>query len=194
MSMLSRTISTAGSTTISNGVATNTLIPTAGSPVDIATFSAAAALVNLSVSGSGTVTVTPTGGGGAINSGLYQLIGSTYNLVATPAAGYYFTGWTGYYATDVASASSASTTLTINGPENLVAGFATIPGYVVNTAADSNDGVGGCDSMPEGQMLAARCSGGLRRGRYRQHHLLVRGLQCAHHHHAGLKFEPPDTD
>ena len=128
----------AGSTTVSNGVANNTLTPTAGTTSDIATFSAAAALVNFSVTGSGTVTVTPTGGGGAINSGLYQLIGGTYNLVATPAVGYYFTGWTGGYGTDVASASSASTTLTVNGPEYLVAGFATIPGYVVTTATDDS--------------------------------------------------------
>ena len=148
----------AGSTTISNGVATNTLIPTAGSPIDIATFSAAAALVNFSVSGSGTVTVTPTGGGGAINSGLYQLIGGTYNLVATPAVGYYFTGWTGGYGTDVASASSASTTLTVNGPENLVAGFALIPGYVVTTATDDSGSVNAANCPAGNSPPSSDCS------------------------------------
>ena len=80
--------------------------------------------------------------------GRHRRRGSTYNIVATPAAGYYFTGWTGYYATDVASPSSASTTLTVSGTENLVAGFATIPGYVVTTATDDS-----------GSANAANCPG-----------------------------------
>jgi sugar lactone lactonase YvrE len=57
-------------------------------------------------------------------------------ITATPSAGYYFTGWTG--SADIASASSASTTITINSPETITANFAAIPSYVVTTLTDDS--------------------------------------------------------
>ena len=78
----------------------------------------------------GTVTA-PSGSG-------YYSPGATVTLTAVPAIGYYFTGWTG--SSDVASPSSASTTVTMNGPENIAANFAAIPNFVVNVATDNDNG------------------------------------------------------
>jgi hypothetical protein len=57
-------------------------------------------------------TVTPA-------SGLYYAPGTIVNLKATPATGYVFFNWTG----PVASASSASTTVTMSDPESVTANF-----------------------------------------------------------------------
>ena len=67
-------------------------------------------------------------------SGTAYNTGAVVNITATPNAGYYFTGWTG--SADIASTSSASTTITINGPETIVANFLPLPILVVTTATD----------------------------------------------------------
>ncbi len=129
---------TASTTTITMNSATESVT---------ANFALLPVLVDFSASPSsgGTVTLTPTGGGSSIASGSYLPLGSTYSLVATPASGYYFTGWSGYYGTDVASPTSATTTLTVNGPENLVANFAPIPGYVVTVPTDDSGSANGAN-------------------------------------------------
>ena len=66
-------------------------------------------------------TVTPT-------TGSSYASGTTVDITAAPSAGYYFTGWTG--STDIASASSASTTIAMNGTESITANFAKI-GYIL---------------------------------------------------------------
>jgi Domain of unknown function DUF11/FG-GAP-like repeat/Putative binding domain, N-terminal len=56
-------------------------------------------------------------------SGVFYAAGSTVNLVATPNAGFMFNNWTG----NVASASSASTTISMNTPQSVTANFGAIP-------------------------------------------------------------------
>jgi hypothetical protein len=77
-------------------------------------------------------------------SGAYYAAGTQVTLMATPSRGYYFTGWTG--SNDIANAASASTTITINGPETVTANFAAIPNYVVTTNQDVTDPMADCAS------------------------------------------------
>jgi hypothetical protein len=53
-------------------------------------------------------------------SGSYYSAGTSVNLTATPNSGYKFTSWTG----NVASSTSASTSITMNAPQTVVANFA----------------------------------------------------------------------
>jgi uncharacterized repeat protein (TIGR01451 family) len=67
-----------------------------------------------------TTGVSPSGGGTVSPaSGSYYAAGTPVPLVATPSAGYIFSSWTG----PVASASSASTNVTMTGPESITANF-----------------------------------------------------------------------
>jgi uncharacterized repeat protein (TIGR01451 family) len=67
-----------------------------------------------------TAGVSPSGGGTVSPaSGSYYAAGTPVPLVATPSAGYVFSSWTG----PVASASSASTNVTMTGPESVTANF-----------------------------------------------------------------------
>jgi len=61
-------------------------------------------------------------------SGAFYAAGTTVNLVATPNAGFIFNNWTG----NVASASSASTTVTMTAPQSVTANFGAIPAPVVS--------------------------------------------------------------
>ena len=65
--------------------------------------------------------VTAGTGGSVTASNGQQPAQSVQPISATPATGYYFSGWTG--SPDIASPSSASTTVTMNGTENIVATF-----------------------------------------------------------------------
>jgi len=76
-----------------------------------ATFSVKYQLTT-AVSPSGSGTVTPASGG-------YYAAGTVVNLKASPNPGYLFKNWTG----NVASANSASTTVTMNAPESVTANF-----------------------------------------------------------------------
>jgi uncharacterized repeat protein (TIGR02543 family) len=76
-------------------------------PVNAATY-----LLNV-VAGSAGGTVTSNNG--------QQPAQSLQTITATPAAGYYFSGWTG--SSDIANPALASTTVTMNGAENITANF-----------------------------------------------------------------------
>jgi hypothetical protein len=85
--------------------------------------------------------------GGAITpvSGSLFNQGTVVPIVATPATGYTFVGWTSA-GDPVASATSASTTITLNGPESVTAQFA--PTLVVNTANDDSGAGTNCAVQP----------------------------------------------
>jgi hypothetical protein len=72
-------------------------------------------------------------------SGSYYASGVNVSIAATPSAGDYFVNWAG--SGDIASASSASTTITMNSPESITANFAPLPLLVVNTTGDADSGV-----------------------------------------------------
>ena len=88
----------------------------------------------LTISESPTVggTVSPASGGSYTS-------GTGVNITAAPNPGYYLVNWTG--SNDIASPTSASTTITMNMNESITANFAAIPGFVVTTAADDATGV-----------------------------------------------------
>lgn len=88
--------------------------------------------LTLSVNNSAYGAVSPASGGS-------YAAGSSVNISATAKSGYYFVNWTG--SADIVSASSASTSITMNGPESIQANFAAIPGIVVTTAADDPVGL-----------------------------------------------------
>ena len=76
-----------------------------------------------------TTAANPSAGGTVSPaSGSYYAQGTAVPLVATPTGTYTFTGWTG----NVASSSSASTTVTMNAPQSVTANFAP-PGTPVAT-------------------------------------------------------------
>lgn len=71
-----------------------------------------------------TTAVSPSGGGTVTPaSGSYFNANSVVNLKATPASGYAFSSWTG----SVANPSSASTTITMIGPQSVTANFTLLP-------------------------------------------------------------------
>jgi List-Bact-rpt repeat protein/fibronectin type III domain protein/NHL repeat-containing protein/galactose oxidase-like protein len=66
----------------------------------------------------------------------FYAIGAPTTITATANAGYYFAGWTGANSpTDIASASGATTTLTMNGTENITANFAASAGAISSPGA-----------------------------------------------------------
>ena len=82
-----------------------------------------------------TTCVSPNGGGAVSPaSGGYYAAGTPVPLVATANAGYVFSGWAG----PVASASSASTNVTMSGPESVTANF--ISALTVSPSPSSNFG------------------------------------------------------
>jgi len=76
--------------------------------------------------------------GGTVSpaSGVYYPAGTVLTLIATPNPGYGFAGWTG----NVASASSATTTITMSSPQTVTANFNVVPNYVVTTNIDDATG------------------------------------------------------
>jgi len=104
-----------------------------------------------------TISASPAAGGTvAPATGGFYNSGTAVNITATPASFYVFTGWTG----TVASASSASTTVTMNAPETVVAGFAQ-PGFTLSptsidvTASAGNGTVTVMASIPTSTWTAA---------------------------------------
>ena len=87
----------------------------------IATFQTQYQLT-ISASSAAGGTVTPS-------SGAYYNAGTSVPIAATAAAGFTFSGWTG----SVASASSASTTVTISAPETVTANFTALAGITIQT-------------------------------------------------------------
>ena len=78
-----------------------------------------------------TISASPAAGGTVSPAtGTYYNSGTSVPLIATPASGYSFTGWTG----SVASASSASTTVTMSAPETVIANFSSPSGVTIQTS------------------------------------------------------------
>ena len=106
--------------------------------------------LNIAVGNASYGTVTPT-------TGAFYASGTVVPITATPAAGYYFTGWTG--SADIASSSSASTTVTMNGVETITANFAPIPNFVVTAATDDAGTASNCTAQTTaGTGTDASCS------------------------------------
>jgi len=105
-----------------------------------------------------TTTANPAAGGT-----VSPVSGSSYNpgtvvgIVATPATGYTFVGWTST-ADPVTDSTSASTTITMNGPESVTAQFAPI--LVVNTPNDDSGTAANCtaQSAPGSNTVDTACS------------------------------------
>ena len=121
--------------------------PTAGTQYTFASWSDGGASSHSVTASTGTIsynasfntsylltTAVGSGGGGTVSpaTGSYYPAGAPVPLVATPAnTGYTFANWTG----PVASASSASTTVTMSGPENVTANFVVNNvGVTINTS------------------------------------------------------------
>jgi hypothetical protein len=99
--------------------------------------------LNVAANNSAWGTVSPA-------SGASYAAGSKVTITATAASGYYFVNWTG--SSDIASTTSASTTITMNGLENVTANFAAVPAYVVTVNTDTTSGVpGNCVNQLTGQ-------------------------------------------
>jgi hypothetical protein len=94
-----------------------------------------------------TTAASPSAGGTVSpTSGTYYASGTVVPLLATPNSGYTFSTWTG----NVASASSTSTSVTMNAPQNVTANFAAIvgpPDYTVSPATPSQSVVAGGTAM-----------------------------------------------
>jgi hypothetical protein len=78
-----------------------------------------------------TIAASP-GAGGTVTpaSGTYYNAGAAAALTATANSGYSFSGWTGA----VANTSSASTTVTMSGPESITANFSLLTGITIQTS------------------------------------------------------------
>jgi CSLREA domain-containing protein len=124
----------------------DTLTPTASTTSDTAYFTTQYLL-----------TVTAGTGGtlaGTTAPNAFYNAGTPQTIAATPNAGYYFENWTG--SADVASTTSASTSVTMNAPESITANFAPIPGYVVTTLAD--DPPGNASNCPASPSVGSSCT------------------------------------
>jgi sugar lactone lactonase YvrE len=97
-----------------NGALSHSVTASASTPSYTATFNTSYQLM----------TVTSPANGGTVSpvSGSYYVSGTVVNLSATPNAGYTFSSWTG----NVASTSSATTTVTMNAPQSVTANFSAI--------------------------------------------------------------------
>jgi hypothetical protein len=108
--------------------------PTTGTQYTFASWSDSGAILHSVTASAGTTSYTASfntsyllttgvspSGGGTVSpvSGSYYVAGTPVAVVATPSAGYVFSSWTG----PVASASSASTTVTMSAPESVTANF-----------------------------------------------------------------------
>ncbi|HTX36596.1 MAG TPA: FG-GAP-like repeat-containing protein, partial [Bryobacteraceae bacterium] len=97
--------------------------------------------LSISASPAGGGTVTPASGG-------FYNAGTAVNISATPNSGYIFSGWTG----PAASASSASTTVTMSAPETVIAGFSGSSGSCSLTL-----GAAGASLPPTGTSTIETC-------------------------------------
>src|ERR1039457_4303269 len=107
------------------------------------------------------------GAGGTVTpvSGLFYDSGTVVPITATPSSGYSFTNWSG----NVASPSSASTTVTMSAPQTVMANFVSTSGITVATSPPGLQIVvdaGAPVMAPQtttGQRAAATLSGSTRR-------------------------------
>ncbi|MGA8530256.1 MAG: choice-of-anchor D domain-containing protein, partial [Acidobacteriaceae bacterium] len=77
-----------------------------------------------------------TGGTVSVANGYYNAQ-SVVSIAATPSAGYTFSGWTGGTSLAIANPASASTSVTMNGPETVMATFT--PASTVSVSPSSID-------------------------------------------------------
>ena len=98
-----------------DGAISHSVIAGSLAATDTATFNTSYQLTTAASPSSGG-TVSPA-------SGTFYAAGTQVNLSATPNSGYTFTSWTG----NVASASSASTIVTMSAPQSVTANFSAIP-------------------------------------------------------------------
>jgi len=90
-----------------------------------------------------TITPSPAAGGTVTPvSGQFYNTGTAVNIVASPHSPYFFASWTGA----VASASSASTTVTMSAPQTVVANFV-IAAFTINPTSVSVSASGGTGSV-----------------------------------------------
>ncbi len=111
--------------------ASDSVVATAGVTSYYAGYNPTALYLSVAPNNAAWGSVTPASAG-------YYTIGAGTPITATPNPGYYFVNWTG--SADIASPTSASTTITMNAPENITANFAPIPILVATTATDDNPG------------------------------------------------------
>ena len=118
------------------GAASHTVTASTATTSYTANFTATMYQLNVSVNPSSGGAVTPT-------SDLYYAPGTVINLIATPNAGYTFSGWTGASSGSIADPSQASTTITMSAPETITGTFATgqSSSFIVNTDSDDANGV-----------------------------------------------------
>lgn len=107
------------------GAISHTITASSATTTYTASFSTAY-LLTTSTNPAAGGTVTPT-------SGTYYPAGTSVPLLATPAAGYTFTSWTG----PVASSSSASTTVTMSAAQAVTANFTAVPVITASVAPSS---------------------------------------------------------
>lgn len=103
----------------SNGVTTT------NSATDVITAPATAAVYTANFTPQYLLSATAGPGGSVTVAGGYYSAGMSQPILATANPGYTFSGWTG--SADIANASSASTSITIRGPESIMANFTAVP-------------------------------------------------------------------
>ncbi|MGA8110033.1 MAG: choice-of-anchor D domain-containing protein [Acidobacteriaceae bacterium] len=96
-----------------------------GTATDTVTASAATTSYTASFTTQYLLSATAGAGGTVSVANGYYNAQSVESIAAIPNAGYAFSGWTG--SSDIASASSASTSITMNKPETITATFSAIP-------------------------------------------------------------------
>ena len=115
--------------TWSDGGAISHTVTAAAATIDYtATFNLSGYLLTISANPSQGGVVSPA-------SGTSYPLNAVVNLTATSNPGYVFAGWTG----NVASASNASTTITMSRPETITANFG-VSTYIVTTNLDNSKG------------------------------------------------------
>jgi uncharacterized repeat protein (TIGR02543 family) len=119
------TISTSGLYTAPTAITTQQTVNVIATSVSSANYTASAA-ITLSPPVQLTITASPAAGGTVTPAnGSSYASGTVVPITATANSGYQFTGWTG----PVASASSASTTVTMSAAETVTANFTATAGH-----------------------------------------------------------------
>ncbi len=98
---------------------------------------------------------TTAGSGGSVMplSGQFFDAGTVVNVTATPASGYFFTGWTG----PVANAAQAATTVTMDAPKTVAASFSNMQTVTITVPAAASFSFGGSNFV--GPQTLTRATG-----------------------------------
>jgi hypothetical protein len=129
------------------GAQSHTVTASSTTTTYTATFTATAYQLTTAASPAADGSVTPA-------SGTFYATGTVVNLTATPNSGFSFVNWTG----SVASANSASTTVTMSAPEAVTANFGaavvTAPAAALTPATLTFSGVSGATSAAQSVTLS----------------------------------------